>query len=464
MENKRNAIPFGILRFTAPFEIAEVVTAYLPKATAEKVNGKTVYRGEDAPFELYFPDHQHIVVSESGQMEKYLKHDMVKAGPLSHGLKLATAGKPVVLSVNVSEFPSPEREFPMLPPEAKLLLKAEHVTAWVELGQDVRVDVVAGFKNEAEAKDAEKALDTLASLGRKELAKLKQEVEKHLFDPKIKSPRKLQQLPETVLDIFALGGINQLDEMLADPGKYIKRNGSELAANVKLPKDLVISAAGIASLGAGMLLPAIQKVRMAAARATSQNNMKQIALACLNYESAYGHFPADITDKDGKPLLSWRVAILPYIEQANVYNQFKLDEPWDSDNNKKWSQIVIKTYMSPEADPPTPLGMTHFKGFAGPGAIFESGKKIKFTDITDGTSNTILFVEAGDPIPWAKPGDIPFDPKKPAPKLALPGVEGFVNAALCDGSVRTLNMKTLTEKTLKDAITRNDGNVLGADW
>jgi hypothetical protein len=192
--------------------------------------------------------------------------------------------------------------------------------------------------------------------------------------------------------------------------------------------------------------------------------MKQIALACHGYHDAIGHFPHDITDKDGKPLLSWRVSILPYIEQANLYNQFKLDEPWDSAHNKQWSAIAVKVFMSPDANPITPPGMTHYKGFAGPGTVFEPGKKVRIADITDGTSNTILFVEAGDPIPWAKPGDIPFDPKKPLPKLALPGVEDFVNAALCDGSVRRINMKSITEKTLKNAITINDGEILGADW
>ena len=86
------------------------------------------------------------------------------------------------------------------------------------------------------------------------------------------------------------------------------------------------------------------------------NNLKQIALAMHNYEATYGHFPHDITDKDGKPILSWRVAILPFIEQDNLYKQFKLDEPWDSREQLKWSQVAIKLYMSPQADPATPPG------------------------------------------------------------------------------------------------------------
>src|ERR1700722_8778407 len=91
-------VPFGILRFSAPFEIAEVVTAYLPKASAEKIEGKTLYRGENSPFELYFPDHLHIVIGMPGQLATYLKHTLPQAGPLSEGLKLAASGKPVVVS------------------------------------------------------------------------------------------------------------------------------------------------------------------------------------------------------------------------------------------------------------------------------------------------------------------------------------------------------------------------------
>ena len=85
-----------------------------------------------------------------------------------------------------------------------------------------------------------------------------------------------------------------------------------------------------------LLLPARSRARPTAQRAQSMNNMKQILLAILDYEKAHGTLPpAYIADKDGKPLLSWRVLILPYLDCKDLYDQFHLDEPWDSDHNKQ---------------------------------------------------------------------------------------------------------------------------------
>ncbi|MCE9565906.1 MAG: DUF1559 domain-containing protein [Planctomycetes bacterium] len=264
--------------------------------------------------------------------------------------------------------------------------------------------------------------------------------------------------------VFGIGALNHVDDLLANPGAFVKRDGSTLTASVTLPKELVTALGGVAGVGAGLLMPAVMKVREAAARMQSQNNLKQIAIAVHAYNDANGHLPQDIVDKNGKPLLSWRVAILPYIEQDALYKQFKLDEPWDSANNKQWSQMTIKTFLSPNAVLASPAGKTNYQGFVGPGTIFEPGKKITFAGITDGLSNTIMVVETADGVDWAKPGGIPFDPKKPLPKLTSVSGNGFMNVAMGDGSVRTVSLKTITEKTLKAAITRNGGEVLGDDW
>jgi len=463
LDERQHPLPFLVLRFTAPFSAAEVVKAYMPEAEKTIHAGKTVYHGERLNLDLYFPDDRHIIVSPAGSMTAFLRHESPRTGPLSYGLKLAASGKPVTASLNVSALPIPPGALKDLPAEAMAILNAEHVTLSLDLAAAARVDLDAGYKNPEQAQAAEKAILALAAYARKELASLKSDVEKKLFEPKTKGHRPLDELPEAVFSVFALGAINHADELLTNPGAIVKRSGADLTASVTLPKELVAGASGVAAVGTALLLPAVAKVRMSAARMSAQNNLKQIALAMHNYESAYGHIPHDILDKDGKPILSWRVAILPFIEQDNLYKQFKLDEPWDSENNKKWSEVAIKIFMSPQADPPTPPGMTHYKVFSGPSAAFDKGKKIKITDFLDGTSNTILVVEAGEPIPWAKPADIPFDPKKALPKLALPGVEDLVNVAFADGSVRVLKMSGIDEKKLKALITRDGGEVIADD-
>ena len=197
----------------------------------------------------------------------------------------------------------------------------------------------------------------------------------------------------------------------------------------------------------------IERVRLAAARTQSANNLKQIALAVHVHEADKGTFPADITDKTGKPLLSWRVAILPYIEQLALHQKFKLDEPWDSANNKPLAETVIKIYTAPRGKSDT--GYTFYQSFSGTGAVM-GGKALKFTDITDGTSNTFMVVEAGDAVPWSKPADVAFDAKKPLPKLG--GIfDGDFNVAFCDGSVRYV------KKGVKDEILKKYITIAGAE-
>ena len=163
--------------------------------------------------------------------------------------------------------------------------------------------------------------------------------------------------------------------------------------------------------------------------------------------------------------------MLPFIEQQNLYVQFKLDEPWDSPNNIKLLPMMPKTYMTP-GQPIDGSGMTHYQVFVGPGSVFDpkAGKKqpgqgpgmpqigLPIAAIQDGTSNTILIATATNPVPWTKPEDISFDPMKPLPPLGglMPG--GF-NVAFADGFVRFLPQNT-PEATLKAMITYKGGEVV----
>jgi hypothetical protein len=217
---------------------------------------------------------------------------------------------------------------------------------------------------------------------------------------------------------------------------------------------------------AAALATLVGKARGSADRAKSTNNLKQIALAWHNYHDANKAFPADSVGKDGKPHLSWRVHILPYIEQGELYKQFRLDEPWDSEHNKKLIARMPAVYRSPaqkvnggKTTYLAPRGATGKQGVVKIGVL---GVPIK--DITDGTSNTILVTETGDgaAVEWTKPADLDVDVKEPHKGL-LGHFDGGFPAAFADGSVRFIR-GTVTPKTLIALFTRNGGEVVGNDW
>src|SRR5262249_53429272 len=163
---------------------------------------------------------------------------------------------------------------------------------------------------------------------------------------------------------------------------------------------------------------------------------------------------AAVYGKNGKPHLSWRVLILPYIEQDALYKEFHLDEPWDSDHNKKLIAKMPKVYA--HAGIEKGEHTTVFRVFTGKGTVFEGSKGCRIADITDGTSNTLLAVEAAEAVPWTKPDELPFNPAK-MPKLGG-HFKGVFLGAFCDGSVRTISL-SIKPKTLEAIITRNGGEV-----
>lgn len=190
-------------------------------------------------------------------------------------------------------------------------------------------------------------------------------------------------------------------------------------------------------------------------RATSMNNLKQIALAMLMNTQAHGTFPPAFTaDKaTGKPLLSWRVAMLPYLDGDSLYKEFHLDEPWDSEHNKKLIARMPSVYRSPgSAGKP---GTTRYLTLRHTDSAFPGKEAVTPAQITHGMSNTILVVEADEAhaVVWTKPDDLEFDPKKPGTGLTGQPMRGF-NAAFCDGSVRFIQDSIDTE-FLQDMANRN---------
>jgi len=192
------------------------------------------------------------------------------------------------------------------------------------------------------------------------------------------------------------------------------------------------------------------------------NNLKWIGLALHNYHDTHGSFPSPaIYSKEGQPLLSWRVSILPFLDENELYSEFRLDEPWDSPNNLSLLSKMPKFYAPPTGKPPKEPFATYYQVFVGPSAAFEDKTTFTFASFTDGTSETILVIEAAEPVPWTKPEDLPFAPGQPLPELG--GLSKFgTQATFADGSVHFIPRDT-DEKIIRALITRNGGEPIDAD-
>jgi hypothetical protein len=276
--------------------------------------------------------------------------------------------------------------------------------------------------------------------------------------------RRVGKVPQEAslrLDPDMVPPAEELDRLLfpSSTTLVVDRGGATLTHREAIPTLTSPAAAGAV---VALLLPALGSSREAARRAQCVNNLKQIALAMHNYHSANNAFPRPvILDEKGKPLLSWRVAILPYIEQQELYKKFKLDEPWDSPHNKALLKEMPLTYTCPSRTQVVPFTTT-YRVFVGNGALFEKDQDIGVADVTDGTSNTLMVAEAKEAVPWTKPDDLLFDPAA-APSLhgaGSPHPGGF-NASIADGSVRFIKT-TINLNVFRAVITRAAGEVIGA--
>jgi len=192
----------------------------------------------------------------------------------------------------------------------------------------------------------------------------------------------------------------------------------------------------------------------------------QLALAMHNYNDTHGKMPpAVVYGESGQPLYSWRVLLLPFLEQQELFDEFHLDEPWDSPHNIQLLPRMPATYAPPPGKQwNVPPNHTVMHVFVGKGTAFEGPDGLRLSaDFPDGTSNTILIVEAGEPVPWTKPDEIPFDPNGPLPELRLLFKDGL-RVGMADGSTWWIQPSRISDETLRAAITRNGGETLGTDW
>lgn len=319
----------------------------------------------------------------------------------------------------------------------RALLKANVVAMTADIGATSKLNATITFPDAASAKRAEPVLKTLFQMGEEHLTEARKGLAEDaefaaVFLPLLEVASKALNKAEVKADAATILASTEADV------------GPAVAKAVAAAPQIIVGASD---------------------RTRTQNNLKQIGLAIHNYHDTFNQMPMDVLDATGKPILSWRVQILPYLEQDNLFRQIDMTKPWDDPVNKRFLEnmpdvfrvygrdIKVKgmTYLQmPSADKPS-----QGQPFGDPFKI--PRVKRNLATITDGTSNTFMVVEAEDPVLWMKPDDVKYDPKN-LPKLGAPN-RGTFQVLFGDGSVRSFQRKQLTDAMLQAFFTVNGGEV-----
>ena len=211
-----------------------------------------------------------------------------------------------------------------------------------------------------------------------------------------------------------------------------------------------------------LFIPYCVRARAEAVRLECAHNMKQILLALHSYHDVYESFPpAHTVDENGKPLHSWRVLILPYLGEEELYQQIRLDESWDSEHNRRLHKQMSPVFCCPADRKKQANGETSYVWMIGEGHISDGTSCATMYDMIDGTSNTLMLVETLDPFCWMAPADMKLIyyhggiPLESPPKGISSNHNVIANIGTADGSV--LPLPYLDLGILKRMATMNDG-------
>lgn len=425
----------AVTRFSEKFTLkASEITQHTQKA---KLQGKDYLQSTQTMLpSFYAPDGTTLVVAPEFSLQGFVDPKLPPS-PLGGRLAEASRGddllamfdfvaiRPLVTAgLNVA-FSKPD-----VPPQLAPLRDAPELVKSIELRINLSRDDVSELIIAAnDAEDAEKLLGLVEKV--KEFAAQQTAGETARL---LASDDPIEQ---------ALGRYQQRMTKVSNERFTFEREGERIVvfrSDGSASTNPLVAIAVVGMLVA-LLLPAVQAAREAARRNAALNDAKQIMLALFDYESANGHFPSYASfDESGKPLLSWRVHILPYMEQQALYERFHLDEPWNSPHNKALIPLMPEEFNDPSSRFSPKDGKSSYLGVLGEDYFFAGDKKERtFARISDGTTRTVSFVQVDDAhaAVWTKPQD--WSPDDDDPLTGLGGLHagGFL-AGFCDGHARIL--------------------------
>lgn len=392
---------------------------------------------------IHFADSKTMIVTKSTLLKKMVETKTTNS-PLISELKQIDSANDLIVVIDMTQL-SPmlvglgqmfgAGQDPNLAMGLKLVSELKILTITGGISSDSLLSVSLVGASAETVSSANNKLTELADMGRQQYEMMK--------------PAALQQ--EAPVDEAGKKVLEAMADQIVS-GITNKADGTRLTISIPKPADF--------NSLPEILKPAIEDAKKTAKRAVQMNELKQLGLAFHNYDAVYNGLPAAGSNHKGeKKGLSWRVHLLPYIEQAPLYNQFHLDEPWDSEHNKALISQMPEVFKTPEV---TEDGKTAFHVIVGENTAFNMEKGLRFRDFTDGLSNTIMVVQAGagKADVWTKPGGLTLDEENPIKTFGTIDNGKFL-VLLGDGSVRALDLDTVSQETIKALITRNGGEIVG---
>ncbi len=438
------------IRLSKPFDIADLTDELLsPIETAP--NDKTL-RFRDVPdypmIRIAQKDPQRVIVATQGTMRRMLSQRIQTGGPTMDLLQASRASVRLVL--NLSKLRDLIGSLYEQASDSIPEIMYDDIETIIALIDNVMVELAASEQSQlrisfgaSSVENAETALEAVNRLRSEGMQIARDSIEEQMQD----DPSVSDAMREAVSSYFG-----RMQSMVNEEGFWSQQN-DRIELNME---NAMMSNYATVGVMTGLLLPAVQAAREAARRMASANNLKQMMLSLLNYEAAQRVFPPRAKrDSEGQPLLSWRVMILPYLEEAELYNEFHLDEPWDSQHNLALLDRMPPCFNNPRVPGLMP-GYTVYQAAYGQD-IGWPDEALRFAQITDGSSNTIALVETTGElaVPWTKPDDLDLDLHPIISWMPRIGA----NVAFFDGSVSFLS-SSIDGDVLRAFFTKDGGELV----
>jgi hypothetical protein len=381
-------------------------------------------------------------------------------GPLQAALQEAAKKHQLVFGVNARVL-GKEEGAKFMPPPMQKLLEARCLSTALDLDKEPHLNLRLDYDKADEAGDGAKALRGTLDLARMGLAQGIAEMENVLKKPAEKAP--ISELPENFGALMGLGMLRELDTLLEKAP--IKQDGTAVTLDLtykglQSTNTAIIAMMGITAIGvrASATFDRIEKaIASRDAKNPNEEYLKKLAGAMDKYHQDKGTYPAPaMYDKDGRPLLSWRVALLPYLgdQEAALYKEFHLDEPWDSLHNKKLLKKLPQSFRSPNS---YRSHKTTTLVFTGEAAVFSGTKGPRKSDVGPGAI-LLAYADGHDAVWWTKPADFTYADGQPLPSLFNKYGYGQVHVLLGNGTYKVITRET-DEKLIREMIRRTGTKV-----